>query len=260
VTRVNPSTFSSSLFCKNRNQCLVACSKMSFANSFGSTISWDAVTRFSDLSPKVLNHVKSVYTTLFATILAAALGSMVFLTTHFGGTWSMLVGFGLLIWLSTVPQQELNKRLMILAGFGFAQGLSLGPLLEAVADIDPTIIITAFFGTCVVFACFSASALYAKRRSYLYLGGLLSSSLSLLLFLSLFNLFFRSSAVANVSIYFGLLVFSGFIIFDTQLMIERADQGNGDVVWDALSLFLDFINVFVRLLAILAKNGKKERK
>lgn len=35
----------------------------------------------------------------------------------------------------------------------------------------PSIIPTAFLGTATIFACFSLSALYARRRSYLYLGG-----------------------------------------------------------------------------------------
>ena len=34
-----------------------------------------------------------------------------------------------------------------------------------------SIVPTAFFATCLIFACFSLSALWAKERSYLYLGG-----------------------------------------------------------------------------------------
>lgn len=43
-----------------------------------------------------------------------------------------------------------------------------------------SILITAFLGTSVVFFCFSAVAMLARRREYLYLGGLLSSGFSLL--------------------------------------------------------------------------------
>ncbi|KAF6163377.1 hypothetical protein GIB67_019435 [Kingdonia uniflora] len=42
------------------------------------------------------------------------------------------------------------------------------------------ILITAFVGTAIAFGCFSAAAMLAKRREYLYLGGLLSSGLSIL--------------------------------------------------------------------------------
>jgi len=222
-------------------------------------INWDAVTKFDQLTPQIRTHVKNVYTTLFATICAAALGGFVFVTYNIGGTWSFLAGFGLLIWLAETSQEEVGKRLSILAAFGFVEGLAVGPLLELAIDIDPTIVFTAFVGSCAVFGCFSASALLAQRRSLLYIGGMLSSALSLLLILSLMNIFFHSSMVATGSIYLGLIVFSGFIIFDTQLMVERAAHGNTDFVWDALNLFLDFANLFVRILAILAKNKKSNK-
>jgi FtsH-binding integral membrane protein len=125
-----------------------------------------------------------------------------------------------------------------------------------------------------VFACFSAAALIAERRSFLFLGGMIGSGLTTLFWLSFLNIFFGSYVVFNIQLYLGLLVFSGFIIFDTQLMIERAlmDPQNADFVrtyfflidiflmiylGDSLELFLDFLNVFIRLLIILTKNRKK---
>jgi len=226
---------------------------MSFA-TFGAEVDWAAVAKAHNIGPRTKQHLVNVYAALTATVLAAAVGSLVYLSFGIGGAWSLLVGFGLLIWLASVPAQEAEKRMSILAGFGFVQGLSLGPLIDFVIDIDPQIIATAFVGSVVVFGCFSACALFAERRSYLYLGGMLSSALSLLVVLSFLNMFFRSTAFANVSVYFGLMLFSGFIIFDTQLMVERAERGHMDYVSDALQLFLDFVNIFVRILIILAKN------
>ena len=40
------------------------------------------------------------------------------------------------------------------------------------------ILVTVFVGTAIAFGCFSGAAIIAKRREYLYLGGLLSSGLS----------------------------------------------------------------------------------
>lgn len=53
-------------------------------------------------------------------------------------------------------------------------------------------------------------------------------------------------------------MFVGYIVFDTQLIIERASAGHLDPIGDALTLFLDLVAVFVRLLAILSKTKKKE--
>jgi len=79
----------------------------------------------------------------------------------------------------------------------------------------------------------------------------------MMLFLSFMNIFFRSVVIFNGLLYVGLLVFCGFVVFDTQLIIEKAAMGQKDFIWDSLELFLDFINIFVRLLIILGKDKKQ---
>merc|ERR1712146_445856 len=119
----------------------------------------------------------------------------------------------------------------------------------------------AFTGTVVVFGCFSASALYAQRRSYLYLGGLLSSALSLMFWAGLINMFLGSTLLFDLRLYGGLLMFAGFVIFDTQMVVEKASMGDRDYVEHALSFFLDFVGIFVRLLIILSRNrGNNDRR
>lgn len=61
-------------------------------------------------------------------------------------------------------------------------------------DICCSILITAFVGTAIAFACFSGAALVSKRREYLYLGGLLSSGLSILVWLQFASSLFGQSA------------------------------------------------------------------
>eukprot|EP01115_Flamella_aegyptia_P001721 TRINITY_DN1288_c0_g1_i1.p1 TRINITY_DN1288_c0_g1~~TRINITY_DN1288_c0_g1_i1.p1 ORF type:complete len:241 (-),score=27.37 TRINITY_DN1288_c0_g1_i1:11-733(-) len=220
-------------------------------------IDWNAIGKTSHLTPEIKEHLVNVYTTLALTILVAAIGAITYIKTYIGGTGSFFVGFLLLIWLNFTPRHEVTKRLGILCGFAFIEGLSIGPLVDAVIDIDPAIVTSAFLGTTCIFLCFSASAILSQRRSYFFLAGLLSSALSMLVFLSFMNLFFRSIAVFNIQLYGGLVLFCGFVIFDTQLIIEKAATGNKDYVSHSLELFLDFISIFVRLLIILSKNKKE---
>jgi Bax inhibitor 1 len=55
-------------------------------------------------------------------------------------------------------------RYALLAGAAFSQGASLGPLIAAAAMMDAGLVLTAFCGTAILFACFSLAALVSRRR------------------------------------------------------------------------------------------------
>lgn len=55
----------------------------------------------------------------------------------------------------------------------------------------------------------------------------------------------------QVNLYIGLAVMCGFIVYDTQLIIEKARRGDKDYVMHSVELFIDFVAVFKRLLIIL---------
>ncbi|CAB4044226.1 Bax inhibitor 1, partial [Paramuricea clavata] len=122
------------------------------------------------------------------------------------------------------------------------------------------IVPTAFFFTTLIFVCFTLSALWAEERSYLYLGGLLGSGVTILLVSSLVNLFMRSYFLYQVHLYLGLVIFSAFILYDTQLIVEKFRRGDKDYVWQCVDLFIDFIAVFRRIMIILAQNKENKRK
>jgi len=224
-------------------------------------INWTALLENSKLNGAIQKHLVNVYTTLSLCILFSAFGFLFYLKTLFfvGGLLGFIASLGLIFWLSSVPPEEVTKRLSILFSFSFLEGLSIGPLLELAIEVDPSIIVSAFLGTCCIFLCFSGSALLSDRRSFLYLGGFLGSALSLLSLFSLMNFFIGSTFLFNIQLYGGLLLFCGFIVFDTQLVIHRAANGKTDFVWDTLGLFLDFLNVFVRIVIILLKQKNTRR-
>ena len=126
-------------------------------------------------------------------------------------------------------------------------------------SLDSRVLFTALVGAGVVFACFSVAALLARRRSYLYLGGILSSAMSLFITMRFATWFVGGgAALFQAELYGGLLIFAGYVVFDTQLAIEKAESGRGDVISTALDLFVDLVAIFVRLLVILMKNAQSK--
>ncbi|XP_077997537.1 putative Bax inhibitor 1 [Glandiceps talaboti] len=226
-------------------------------------VKMSTLTDFSQLNKATRLHLKNVYSSLALCMLVAAFGSYVHVFTGIlqGGILASLACIGLIILLAMTPHTRENelKRLGYLAAFSFFTGLSLGPLLDAVIDIDPSIITTAFMGTTVIFVSFSLSALWAEQRSFLFLGGTLFSGLSMLLLMSLFNLFLGSMMLFKFELYIGLMIMCGFVLYDTQLIVERYSRGDNDYIMHCVTLFIDFIDIFRKLLIIMALD-KKEKK
>lgn len=108
-----------------------------------------------------------------------------------------------------------------------------------------------FTGTTVVFVSFSLSALFAPRGQWLYLGGTLISLSNVAILMILSNIFLRSVLIYQAQLYLGLFLMCGFIIFDTQLIVEKFHMGNKDFIAHALELFIDFFRVFRYLVEIL---------
>ena len=57
-------------------------------------------------------------------------------------------------------------------------------------------------------------------------------------------------------IWIGLAVFCGFIMFDTQLIIRKARNGDRDFIAHSLDLFIDFVQVFRKVLILLMQKVK----
>jgi len=230
-----------------------------FLNSFN--------TKFE---PHVRSHLKNVYASLTMTVMAASAGAYVHLFTNIlqgGGFLFSLVAAGLAFGLFLTPDNGKNRgqRMAMLLGFGFLTGLGMGPLLQLAIMMNPSIVTSAFMVTSIIFACFTGASLMAPDGKYLYLGGTLLSGLSTLFWLGLLNIFFRSTLLFQAHLWIGLAIFCGFIMFDTQLIIRKARNGDKDFVAHSLDLFIDFVQVFRKVLILLMQkeerdnNKKKQR-
>lgn len=233
----------------------------SLFQSSGKGWSHDSLKNFRQISPAVQSHLKNVYLSLCCALMASAGGAYLHLMLNIGGLLTTIACIGSIVWLLSIPPHEEQKRFGLLMAAALFEGACIGPLIEAAIKVDPSIVISAFVGSALAFACFSGAAMLARRREYLYLGGLLSSGLSMLMWLHFASAVFGgSAAIFKFEIYFGLLVFIGYVVVDTQEIIELAHQGDMDYVKHSLNLFTDFVAIFVRILIIMLKNSAEKEK
>lgn len=125
-------------------------------------------------SPRVQQHLKNVYTCLLAATFCATLG--VYFSMAGWLNYPRLAVFASIItsvWLFSI---EFNARTQmqcfgLMAATAFFTGIYLSPLINLAIQVDPQIVMTAFLLTTIVFVCFTLSALFTQKRTYLYLGG-----------------------------------------------------------------------------------------
>lgn len=112
----------------------------------------------------------------------------------------------------------------------------------------------AFIGTVSIFASLAITALLAKRKKFLFLGGFIFNALAGLLIVGVFQVLFPSIELFTlVQVYGGLAVLLLCTLYDTQMIIERSEAGERDALLDSIGLFIDFIGIFVRTLLILLR-------
>ncbi|XP_043849252.1 bax inhibitor 1-like [Dromiciops gliroides] len=219
-----------------------------------------ALWRITHLTPFTQKHLKKVYASLGLCMLVAATGAHMNVVAHFfqAGFLSTVSSFGLLFWLLITPHRNDTepKRLLLLAGFAFLIGVGLGPELDSCIAIDSNIVPSSFLGTTMTFSSFTLNSFYGQCISCLYLGGILMSALSLILISYLGNLFFISTWLSQANVYIGLAFLCGLVIFDTQLIIEKAEKKDEDYISHCMDLFLDFVTLFRRFMVIIEMNEK----
>jgi len=210
-------------------------------------------------TPRLQRHLYNVYGALCLTTLMAAVGAYAHVLFNIGGLMTHIASIALIA-LITFDRYKVSeeRRLGYLVTLGLTQGASIGPLIQLALRVDSSAIAIALLLTANVFVCLTATAFYSSRRSVLLLGSILSTALSMLLWISLISLFVPSMLGHAVLIYGGLMVFCGYLLYDTQMILEKGGDDTQSYVDDALTLFIDAIGIFVRLLIILLESSSKD--
>jgi uncharacterized protein len=116
-----------------------------------------------------------------------------------------------------------------------------------------------FFVTAASFGALSLYG-YTTKRDLTAMGKFLFMGLVGIVIASLVNMFVGSHGLSFIISILGVLIFSGLIAYDTQKIKEQYDDAYGSAVMEkvaifgALSLYLDFINLFQFLMSFMGQN------
>ena len=150
--------------------------------------------------------------------------------------------------------------------FNLTQAAILTPLLF----MQPAILARAGIYTLGMMGSIAFVGATAKQEKYLYLGGPLLAGVAIVALSGLAPLILPATAARtlyfteNIWLYGGLAVFGGFTLYDVQRVLHHArlaERGllQRDPVNESISLELDFLNIFIRMVQIMGMSGNRRK-
>lgn len=211
---------------------------------------------------QLMSFLKATYQLFAGSLLASTAGAYIGLgivSILLGPMKWVLFGVELALIFFVIPRTKHmpGVNLAVLFAFTFITGLTIAPLLTSIFAMPggASIVGQAFLMTSVAFGGISMFAMTTKR-DFSVMGKFLFIALIIMIVAGISNIFIQSSMMQLVIASVGALLFSAFILYDTQNIIK----GNYDSpIEAALSLYLDFFNLFISLLQILGIMNSNDR-
>lgn len=154
-----------------------------------------------------------------------------------------------LLWPLYVYQQRHPLNLAILALFTLSLSLTIG---VSCANTDGKIVLEALILTSSVVAGLTGYTFWAskKGKDFSYLGPILFTSLFTLVLAGFIQMFFPLGSTTHM-VYgvISAIIFSGYIVYDTDNLIKRFTYD--EHIWASVTLYLDILNLFLAILRIL---------
>ena len=192
---------------------------------------------------------------LVPTVLGAWLGVATGITRAMGGGLGLIVFLGGAFGFMYAIEKTKNSAagVPVLLGFTFFMGLMLSRMIAMVLGFKngSDLIMTAFGGTAGVFFVMASLATVIKR-DLTGMGKWLTVGAVLLMVGAIINVFVASSTGMIVISRLAIGIFSAFILYDLKRII---DGGETNYISATLALYLDIVNVFQSLLALLGIFG-----
>lgn len=200
-----------------------------------------------------IDYIKQVYALLASSLVVSVSAGYVGMTLPFAHEHPFILMVMLFGALFLAMKVQNTATLFLFTGIS---GLSLGPIIAIYVGAGMSHIVgQAAFLTAIIFFGLTFYAMTAKK-DFSMMGGMLFSGLLIVVVGGLVNLFIHSSAISFAISAVGALVFSGFILYETQRLKMQPWAIAPSVA--ALSMYLNVVNLFTSLLQILGIFGKDD--
>jgi modulator of FtsH protease len=202
-----------------------------------------------------VDFIRKVYALFFAATLFAIGGVfigfafpplMIAVAQHYWITLILLIGG---VMAAQAVRHVPVVNLFALFGFTTLTGVIISPLLYYVSTTNPNSILQAGVLTVGIFGGLTAYV-FLSNRDFSFLRGMVTVGLIVVVLAGLLNVLLVGSMGISFAISIAvLLLFSGFVLYDTSNIIRR--YPTNEYVAGALDLYLDAFNMFLALLRIL---------
>jgi FtsH-binding integral membrane protein len=154
--------------------------------------------------------------------------------------------FGISYVLGNNPSKSVAQ--LCLHGFAALMGLSFATIF---AVFTMGSIVSAFMGAAILFAVMSSYG-YFTKQSLDSMGKFMFVGLIAIIIASIVNIFIGSTVMQMVISTLAIIIFLGLTAYDTQKIREEVSYNTSDAaeVSGALTLYMDFINLFINLLQL----------
>ena len=204
------------------------------------------------ISSERVSFLKKTYQLLALSMIVAALGAyltMPFVEQVIQFRWVVFGAELLVLFFGLgMSRGKPGLNMMMLFLFTFLTGVSLVPLLAMLIGAGKAGVIgNAFLGTSILFGALSLFAINSKT-DFSSWGKPLFITLIVVIVVSIINLFLGSGILGMIISAAVLLLFGLFTIYDTQNIVNGAYDSPVDA---AVSLYIDFLNMFTVILQLL---------
>lgn len=182
---------------------------------------------------------------------------MIRIITSDGLFFGFILGELALVWYMSarVHKMSLGQLSFGMLAYAVLNGVTLSVVFWAYTQGS---IASVFFITAGTFGLMSLIG-YTTKRDLTGMGQFMLMGLIGMILASLVNMFFKSPAIYWVATYAGVVIFAGLTAYDTQKLKRLAgmemevEEGKKLALMGALTLYLDFINLFLLLLRVLGR-------